>query len=185
LIQVKKHESQNALPLKFINEKDLTNEQKEQLKNIGIVLIKEKAVYKDNITDNFTLTHAQLREKVKEKIPHIQHFYFEKIKQYLRIKYDNQLAYKRIHNPKSLKSQCTYYYDEKIIDEFIKICPPITHTTEPIVSQIESLVDKILAAKKDNPQANTREWEKDIDKLVYKLYDLTEEEIKVIEEKGE
>jgi hypothetical protein len=47
------------------------------------------------------------------------------------------------------------------------------------------LVDKILAAKKENPQADTSEWEKEIDGLVYKLYDLTEEEIKVIEEKGE
>ena len=185
LIQVKNHESKDTLPLKFINEKDLTDEQKEQLKNMGIVLIKEKTISQDNIPGNFTLTHAQLREKVTERLPHIQHDYYEKIKKYLRIRYDNHLTYKRIHNPKSLKSQCTYYYDEKIIDEFIKICPPITHTTEPIVSQIESLVDKILAAKKDNPQANTREWEKDIDKLVYKLYDLTEEEIKVIEEKGE
>jgi len=59
--------------------------------------------------------------------------------------------------------------------------PPITPSNQSIVSQIESLVVKILAAKKDNPQADTSEWEKDIDGLVYKLYDLTEEEIKLIE----
>jgi len=52
---------------------------------------------------------------------------------------------------------------------------------QPIVSQIESLVDKIIAAKKDNPQADTTPWEKEIDQLVYKLYDLTEEEIAIIE----
>jgi hypothetical protein len=43
-------------------------------------------------------------------------------------------------------------------------------------------VDKILAAKKENKNADTSNWEREIDKLVYKLYDLTEEEIKIIEE---
>lgn len=43
------------------------------------------------------------------------------------------------------------------------------------------LVDKILAAKKDNPQADTSVWEKEIDELVYQLYELTEEEIGIIE----
>ncbi len=62
--------------------------------------------------------------------------------------------------------------------------PPITPATEPIVSQIESLVDKILAAKKGNPQADTSVWEKEIDRLVYKLYELTEEEIRIIENKN-
>ena len=52
---------------------------------------------------------------------------------------------------------------------------------QPIVSQIESLVHKILAAKKGNPQTDTSEWEREIDLLVYKLYDLTEEEIRVVE----
>jgi len=42
-------------------------------------------------------------------------------------------------------------------------------------------VNKILAAKKQNPQTDTGEWEKEIDRLVYKLYNLTEEEIKIIE----
>lgn len=47
--------------------------------------------------------------------------------------------------------------------------------------KIESLVDKILSTKKENPQADTSGLENKIDKLVYKLYDLTEEEIKIIE----
>jgi len=59
--------------------------------------------------------------------------------------------------------------------------PPITPTSEPIVKQIEALVDKILAAKKQNPQADTSEWENEIDELVYRLYQLTPEEIKIIE----
>jgi hypothetical protein len=43
-------------------------------------------------------------------------------------------------------------------------------------------VDKILAAKRTDKNANTSNWEQEIDKLVYKLYDLTKEEIKIIEE---
>ena len=46
---------------------------------------------------------------------------------------------------------------------------------------IIALVDKILAAKKDNPQADTSELERKIDELVYKLYGLTDEEIAIVE----
>jgi len=59
--------------------------------------------------------------------------------------------------------------------------PPITPTNELIVHQIESLADNILSSKKENPQTETDHWEKEIDKCIYKLYDLTEEEIKIIE----
>lgn len=182
LIQVKNHESKDTLPLKFINEKNLTDEQKEQLKNMGIVLIKEKTVYKNEIPDNFTLTYQQLKEKVKERLPHIRiNKYFKRILNYLKIKHDKILVYGWPNNPKSKKLQYTYYYNEKIIDEFAKFCPPITPATEPIVKQIESLVDKILDAKKTNHTADTSEWEKEIDQLVYKLYELTEEEIAIVE----
>jgi len=43
------------------------------------------------------------------------------------------------------------------------------------------LVDQILAAKAANPKADTSVLEKQIDELVYKLYELTEEEIAIIE----
>lgn len=43
------------------------------------------------------------------------------------------------------------------------------------------LVDQILTAKKANPKADISALEKQIDTLVYKLYELTEEEIKIIE----
>ena len=46
---------------------------------------------------------------------------------------------------------------------------------------IIALVDKILAAKKANPQADTSSWEREIDGLVYELYGLTEDEVKVVE----
>jgi type II restriction/modification system DNA methylase subunit YeeA len=59
--------------------------------------------------------------------------------------------------------------------------PPITSANLPIVEQIEALVDNILLAKQSNPQTDTSILEREIDQLVYKLYELTEEEIKIIE----
>ncbi|MFY9124979.1 MAG: TaqI-like C-terminal specificity domain-containing protein, partial [Bacteroidales bacterium] len=59
--------------------------------------------------------------------------------------------------------------------------PPITPSNQHMVSQIESLVDKILAAKKTNHAADTTTWEKEINQLVYQLYELTDEEIAIVE----
>jgi hypothetical protein len=59
--------------------------------------------------------------------------------------------------------------------------PIITPRNESIVKQIESLVEKIITSKQRNPNADTSQWEKEIDRLVYKLYDLTKEEIEIIE----
>ncbi len=78
-------------------------------------------------------------------------------------------------------SEDNYTYASKENMENIPL-PTITSSNEPIVKQIESLVDKILEAKKQNPQADTSHLEQEIDQLVYKLYDLTDEEIKIIEE---
>ena len=46
-----------------------------------------------------------------------------------------------------------------------------------------TIVDKILAAKETNPEAATNKLEKQIDEMVYKLYELTELEIAIIENK--
>jgi hypothetical protein len=55
-------------------------------------------------------------------------------------------------------------------------------TISPTAQQpIISLVEKILSAKKENPTADTSALEAEIDKLVYVLYGLTEEDIAVIE----
>lgn len=44
------------------------------------------------------------------------------------------------------------------------------------------MLDQILTAKKANPQVDTNSLEAEIDQLVYELYGLTEEEIKIVEE---
>ena len=54
------------------------------------------------------------------------------------------------------------------------------HTTK-INLHLESTVDKILSAKKINPNPDTNALESEIDKIVYQLYGLTEEEIKIVE----
>jgi len=79
------------------------------------------------------------------------------------------------------------YYRGKRKGEFLELYQkPLSEIPIKIVPQMDQqpfidLVDKILAAKKDNPQADTTAWEKEIDQLVYKLYDLTDEEIAIIE----
>ncbi|NCU41860.1 MAG: hypothetical protein EOM19_04025 [Candidatus Moranbacteria bacterium] len=62
--------------------------------------------------------------------------------------------------------------------------PIISQNNQNIVSQIESLVDQILALKKQNKDADTKNLEAQIDHLVYQLYDLTPEEIEIVENSG-
>jgi len=52
---------------------------------------------------------------------------------------------------------------------------------ENTLEKIESIVDQILTAKKQSPTADTSSLESEIDRLVYELYGLTEEEIKIVE----
>jgi len=44
-----------------------------------------------------------------------------------------------------------------------------------------TIVDKILKAKEENAMTDTSQLEKQLDEMVYKLYELTEEEIKIVE----
>ncbi|GLI52677.1 TaqI-like C-terminal specificity domain-containing protein [Thermodesulfovibrio yellowstonii] len=66
-------------------------------------------------------------------------------------------------------------YIEKII------VPKITTLNKPIISQIESLVSQILTLKNQDCSVDTSHLESQIDQLVYELYDLTPEEIAIIE----
>ena len=60
--------------------------------------------------------------------------------------------------------------------------PPITEANQHLVAQIETRVDRILAAKNADPGADVSELENQIDQIVYSLYDLTPEEIAIVEE---
>ena len=50
-------------------------------------------------------------------------------------------------------------------------------------NEIVPLVNSILSAKRENPTADTSEQERKIDKIVYQLYGVTEDEIQIIEQK--
>jgi hypothetical protein len=58
---------------------------------------------------------------------------------------------------------------------------PIISGNDIVRKKISDLVNEILSIKKQNPPANTTDLEIQIDQLVYQLYGLTEEEIKIIE----
>ncbi|QJW28695.1 type IIG restriction enzyme/methyltransferase [Helicobacter pylori] len=60
--------------------------------------------------------------------------------------------------------------------------PKITPQNQELADKIIALVDKILKSKEEDPKANTQQLEKEIDALVYRLYNLTDEEIKIIED---
>ena len=66
---------------------------------------------------------------------------------------------------------------QKIINGIVKACEKRTVN----IVQIEKLVSEILEIKNQNPAADTTALEKEIDRLVYELYGLTEEEIGIVE----
>ena len=71
--------------------------------------------------------------------------------------------------------------------EYLRPFPiPCSFSKQPPTVQqqknIAELVDRILAAKKDDPEADTLALEREIDQRVYALYGLTADEIKIVEE---
>ncbi|GAA9000178.1 class I SAM-dependent DNA methyltransferase [Helicobacter pylori] len=60
--------------------------------------------------------------------------------------------------------------------------PKITHKNQELARKITDGAKQILALKEKDPKANTQRLEKEIDALVYQLYNLTDEEIKIIED---
>lgn len=120
--------------------------------------------------------------------------------------YTNQTAY--IATGKNLKyiiamlnSKISHFYLQQLayslgehanrwIKQYVEciFIPPIVSQNQHIAREIEKLVDKILSLTQSedylqNPQKQTqvKEYERQIDQLVYKLYGLTEEEIKIVE----
>jgi hypothetical protein len=69
-----------------------------------------------------------------------------------------------------------YYFKTKYLERFSIPVP-----TKPVHDRIVALVDRILATKQRDADANTSASEREIDELVYALYGLTPEEIKIVE----
>ncbi|WP_033122173.1 class I SAM-dependent DNA methyltransferase [Helicobacter pylori] len=73
-----------------------------------------------------------------------------------------------------------YQYNKHALEK-IPI-PKITPQNQKLAHKITDCAKAILEAKEKDSKANTQELEKEIDALVYQLYHLTDEEIKIIEE---
>ncbi|GAA7716457.1 class I SAM-dependent DNA methyltransferase [Helicobacter pylori] len=61
--------------------------------------------------------------------------------------------------------------------------PQITEKNQKLADKITDCAKVILETKEKDPKANTQQLEKEIDALVYQLYNLTDEEIKIIEDR--
>jgi adenine-specific DNA-methyltransferase len=64
----------------------------------------------------------------------------------------------------------------RFFTEYMKGCPIPNG-----VDSLESIVNQILSIKKSDPISDTTALEREIDKLVYELYELTDEEIQIVE----
>ncbi|MGN8469376.1 class I SAM-dependent DNA methyltransferase [Helicobacter pylori] len=73
-----------------------------------------------------------------------------------------------------------YQYNKHALEK-IPI-PKITTKNQELADKITDGAKQILALKEKDPKANTQGLEKEIDALVYQLYNLTDEEIKTIED---
>ena len=92
-----------------------------------------------------------------------------------------------------LNSKIVWYFLKSICvirnGGFIEVKPqyfeqiPIPEITDEIKSVLIDKVDQIIALKKSDPSADTSALEAEIDRLVYELYGLTEEEIQIVEER--
>ena len=59
---------------------------------------------------------------------------------------------------------------------------PIKKASPDVQNSIVKIVDEIIALKKTNPNHDTSSLERQIDVIVYKIYALTDAEIKIIEQ---
>ena len=86
-----------------------------------------------------------------------------------------------ILNSKTINYLFMKYFLNKDIYAYQLEQIPIPAINKEKQQPIISLVEKVLNSKNQNPKSDTTEIEYEIDKLVYELYGLTDEEIAIIE----
>ncbi|MEX0661196.1 MAG: DUF559 domain-containing protein [Balneolaceae bacterium] len=85
------------------------------------------------------------------------------------------------HNKSSANSNKNSF--PKLLIYEIRDFPIPNGSKKELFNRIEANVQKILDSKKQNHEADTTELEQEIDRLVYELYGLSEEEIGIVEGK--
>lgn len=122
LIKVANHRSRNALPLKFVNYNDLSEEDKKKLQETGIVLTKEKErkIPEDSLLKEYKLQYEELCSELKDKFPSFKRNpRFYSIKREI-ISNKPNLVYSRRLDPKNPKSSKKDFYHPNILKEFGK-----------------------------------------------------------------
>jgi hypothetical protein len=107
----------------------------------------------------------------------------------LQLSESSELGYKYLLG--LLNSKLLDFIYRDLVNEDVRIFPevkpiqlfklPIVIENEQIRYSIESLVGKIMLQKNENKNMDTSSLEGEIDRLVYQLYGLTEEEIRIVE----
>jgi hypothetical protein len=101
---------------------------------------------------------------------------FKFVMGYFHSRFTNWYAYNFVYNRAVRTMHFINYYITQI--PLPKAAIEDHSSQQPIIT----LVDKILAAKRADPNTDTSAWEREIDECVYRLYGLTPEEIKIVEE---
>lgn len=84
--------------------------------------------------------------------------------------------YHKITSPKANKG----LFPKILVNDVRKL--PIKSADDSIQKRISKLVSEVITKKNGNPENDTSLLEAEIDKIVYELYGLTEDEIKIVEE---
>ena len=103
----------------------------------------------------------------------------------------NKIELKSMYNPKYIMAILNskvidWYFRKTSTNNHVNIYEleqlPIPKANREQEDLIMSLIDRIVTKKQNNPNSDISSLEKEIDKLVYQLYNLTPEEIAIIEQ---
>ena len=123
-------------------------------------LLKEKKLFEDEMFGYKTkLTKYSLEYFLSQLLCSVSTFYF-----------------KNKFSTESLQGETSHTYPRSVREL------PVYNAMVQETINLSEVVIRILSAKKSNPLADTITLENEIDQLVYQLYGLTEEEIKIIEQ---
>jgi len=89
---------------------------------------------------------------------------------------NSRLYYYWLYNKGKLKGKMLELYVQPLSEI------PLKKISKQAQEGFIYIVNEILKVKKSSLTADTSELEKQIDQMIYKLYNLTEEEIKIVEE---
>jgi hypothetical protein len=128
------------------------------------------SISKNNFEEHGGKTTASVKKRRMELEKLSEHYSLKYILAVINSSY--AMAYLNNYRRHRLEN---YFYPDDFREFPIAKIPPAEQ--KPVIT----LVDQILAAKAANSQADTTELERRIDTLIYRLYNLTYDEVKVIE----